>query len=171
MNSTFEQVIDGNNIMLNDLQNNNDVLDMGDPDFACSFCGALMWYQERIHKDRNSATPLFSLCCGAGKVKIPFLKDPPATLKNLLFRVDSRSNNFLENIRSYNMMFSFTSMGGKIDTSVNNGNGPYVFRLHGQNCHMIGSLMPESGSNLKFAQLYIYDSENEVSNRAGAIRC
>ncbi|KAF7826476.1 uncharacterized protein G2W53_017640 [Senna tora] len=39
-------------------------------------------------------------------------------------------------------MFAFTSMGGKIDHSVNNGKGPYVFRLHGQNMHLLGSLPP-----------------------------
>nr|XP_048318610.1 uncharacterized protein LOC125418353 [Ziziphus jujuba var. spinosa] len=56
-------------------------------------------------------------------------------------------------------------MGGKIDSSVNRGRGPPVFRLHGQNYHKIGSLLPPEGSLLKFAQLYIYDTENEVSNR------
>ena len=67
-------------------------------------------------------------------------------------------------------MFSFTSMGGKIDKKFNNGSGPYVFKLHGQNYHRIGSLLLEEGSTTKFAQLYIYDTENEVSNRARVIR-
>ncbi|KAM0064560.1 putative helitron helicase-like domain-containing protein [Helianthus debilis subsp. tardiflorus] len=62
-------------------------------------------------------------------------------------------------------MFSFTSMGGKIDSSINKGKAPYIFRLSGQNYHSIGSLLPTNGSKPKFSQLYIYDTENEVSNR------
>lgn len=62
-------------------------------------------------------------------------------------------------------MFSFTSMGGKIDSSINKGKGPYIFRLSGENYHSIGSLLPDDGLKPKFSQLYIYDTENEVSNR------
>nr|GEZ14365.1 hypothetical protein [Tanacetum cinerariifolium] len=72
--------------------------------------------------------------------------------------------------RAYNMMFSFTSMGGKVDSSVNKGCGPYVYRLQGQNYPLMGSLLPVAGSTPKFSQLYIYDTENEVSNRKNAIR-
>jgi len=62
-------------------------------------------------------------------------------------------------------MFSFTSMGGKIDKSINKGKGPYVFRLSGQNYHSMGSLLPDVGETPKFSQLYIYDTENEEVNR------
>ncbi|XP_019152280.1 PREDICTED: uncharacterized protein LOC109149095, partial [Ipomoea nil] len=61
-------------------------------------------------------------------------------------------------------------MGGKIDRTLNNGTAPPVFRLHGQNFHLLGSLMPEFGSRPKFAQLYIYDTQNEIQNRIDAIR-
>ncbi|XP_052206923.1 uncharacterized protein LOC127811252 [Diospyros lotus] len=60
-------------------------------------------------------------------------------------------------------------MGGKIDTSVHHGKSPPVFRLHGQNYHMIGSLLPTEGSIPKFAQLYIYDTANEVANRMNVV--
>ena len=93
------------------------------------------------------------------------MRELPTTLKNLRSSVDQRSKRFLENIRGYNMMFSFTLMGGKIDASHNDGGGPYVFRLNGQNYHRIGSLIPGEGATPKFAQLYIYDTENEISNR------
>ncbi|XP_035835299.1 uncharacterized protein LOC110888420 [Helianthus annuus] len=62
-------------------------------------------------------------------------------------------------------MFSFTSMGGKIDKSINKGRGPNIFRISGQNCHLMGSLLPQDGSKPKFSQLYIYDTDNEISNR------
>lgn len=67
-------------------------------------------------------------------------------------------------------MFSFTSLGGRIDRSVNEGNGPPVFVMCGENYHRIGSLVPAPGSAPKFAQLYIFDTHNEVSNRLHVVR-
>ncbi|GJX76229.1 uncharacterized protein Tco_0323040 [Tanacetum coccineum] len=72
--------------------------------------------------------------------------------------------------KTYNMMFSFTSMGGKVDHSVNIGPGPYCFRLHGQNYHRLGSLLPVNDAKPKFSQLYVYDTDNEDQNRIDAIR-
>ena len=84
---------------------------------------------------------------------------------------DAKSQHFKNNIRTYNNMFAFTSMGGKINDSINKkGRGPYVFRLHGQTYHSIGSLLPAPGMPPKFEQLYIYDNENETENRATALR-
>ncbi|XP_031106349.1 uncharacterized protein LOC116011002 [Ipomoea triloba] len=60
-------------------------------------------------------------------------------------------------------------MGGKIDRSINVGTSPPVFRLHGQNFHLIGSLLPQQGQRPKFAQLYIYDTQNEVNNKMNAV--
>ena len=61
-------------------------------------------------------------------------------------------------------------MGGKIDKSVNCGGGPYVFRLYDQNYHIIGSLLSMEGTMPKFAQLYVYDTANEVFNRIIALK-
>ncbi|XVF50692.1 hypothetical protein PTKIN_Ptkin04bG0122800 [Pterospermum kingtungense] len=55
--------------------------------------------------------------------------------------------------------------GGKIDDDINRRPGPYVFRIMGQNYHKLVSLLPLDGQRPRFAQLYIYDTENEVSNR------
>jgi hypothetical protein len=60
-------------------------------------------------------------------------------------------------------------MGGKVDSSINRGNAPFVFRLSGENYHCIGSLLPPDGSEPKFSQLYIYDTDNEVANRQGVL--
>jgi hypothetical protein len=62
-------------------------------------------------------------------------------------------------------MFSFTSFGGEVVTRANDGRGPPNFVISGQNYHRIGSLIPNEGQRPKFAQLYIYDTENEVQNR------
>lgn len=68
------------------------------------------------------------------------------------------------------LQHDFTSLGGKIQSSINNGSSPYTFLLHGQNYHLLGSLLPEEGTTPKFSQLYIYDTENEVRNRMRAVR-
>ncbi|KAF7839544.1 DNA helicase PIF1, ATP-dependent [Senna tora] len=134
------------------------------PTFECEFCGALLWFEERVNKAKRSMHPKFSLCCMQGNVVLPPVKRLPKLLERLFTRKDPRSAEFMREIRNYNNMFVFTSMGGKIDYTVNNGKGPYVFRLHGQNMHLIGSLLPCNGERPKFSQLYIYDTDNEVSN-------
>ena len=69
----------------------------------------------------------------------------------------------------YNSLFSFTSTGGRVDNTYNNGGGPYCYRLNGQNHHKIGSLKPLPGEIPKYCQLYIYDTDHELSNRMAAI--
>ena len=65
-------------------------------------------------------------------------------------------------------MFAFTSLGGKVDRSVNNGTCPYVFHLNGQN-YRIGSLLPIEGKKPTFAQLYNYDTDNEIGHRIDTV--
>ena len=59
---------------------------------------------------------------------MPYFRDPPPLLKSLFFDMKNpHSKIFLENIRAYNNMFSFTSMGGKINTAINTQvRGPYT---------------------------------------------
>ncbi|XP_012834976.1 PREDICTED: uncharacterized protein LOC105955730 [Erythranthe guttata] len=153
-----------------DAVDDTDYEDLGDQTYECPFFGSMMWYGERIDKHRQTSRPKFGLCCMSGKVQLPKIRDAPPTLNNLVFGTDRRSKHFQENVRSYNMMFSFTSLGGKVQTSINNGSGPYTFLLHGHNYHLLGSLLPEEGTRPKFAQLYIFDTENEIHNRIDAVR-
>ena len=62
-------------------------------------------------------------------------------------------------------MFAFTSMGAKIDNTVNSQQGPYIFKINGQCHHLMGSLLPIDGESPRFAQLYIFDTNNEIANR------
>ncbi|XP_066161913.1 uncharacterized protein [Oryza sativa Japonica Group] len=62
-------------------------------------------------------------------------------------------------------VFASCSMGAAIDKSINTGNAPYVFKINGVVHHRIGTLVPSCGSPPKFAQLYVYDPENELQNR------
>nr|GEY15873.1 helitron helicase-like domain-containing protein [Tanacetum cinerariifolium] len=57
------------------------------------------------------------------------------------------------------------SLGAQIDESINNGHGPYVFKISGQLYHWIGLMCPAKGAPPRFLQLYIYDTGNEVDNR------
>ncbi|CAH1414277.1 unnamed protein product [Lactuca virosa] len=141
-----------------------DYLDHGDQNVLCQTCFAKLWKDESI-KCRKKDNENYSLCCGYGKVELPELKNAPPSYEILFKSGDSKSKYFMKNIRSYNSMFSFTSMGDKIDSSINRGNAPYIFRLSGQNYHSIGSLLPNQGFKPKFSQLYIYDTDNEIANR------
>ena len=133
--------------------------------YMCGKCGAKVWFEERAEKSPNRNKLEFSICCMKGKVLLPHIRKPPALLWNLIHGVHDKSDHFLGNIRLYNNMFSFTSLGGVVNTSSNDGGGPPQFCLSGQNYHRIGTLLPVDGSMPQFAQLYIYDTKNEVSNR------
>ncbi|PWA97757.1 helitron helicase-like domain-containing protein [Artemisia annua] len=101
----------------------------------------------------------YHLCCGNGKVFMQPEPDPPEYIKKLL-----GDATFMENIRAYNQMFAMTSFSVTIDSTVNQGRGPYVFKVSGQIYHRIGSLCPTGDDDPKFLQLYIYDTRNEVRN-------
>ncbi|XP_035837130.1 uncharacterized protein LOC110926747 [Helianthus annuus] len=120
-----------------------DYVDHGDQSLTCGLCFAKLWATEGGKGRITLQKQTYSLCCG----------------------YDQESKFFLKNIRRYNSMFSFTSMGGKVDTKINKGNAPYVYRISGQNAHSMGSLLPKEGAQPKFSQLYIYDTENELANR------
>jgi hypothetical protein len=130
-----------------------------------------MWYQERKHKSRHTLAPVFQMCCANDKVQLPPLRQPPPLLNHLFFdQTSPHSKLFQKNIRIYNAMFSFTSPGMKIDDKDKQGRGPPNIRIQGQTCHRMGSMLPNLGEKPKFAQLYIYDTENEIENRIHPFR-
>ncbi|MCI16026.1 ATP-dependent DNA helicase PIF1 [Trifolium medium] len=59
-------------------------------------------------------------------------------------------------------------MGGRIESD--SGPGPPHFVIYGQNYHQLGSLVPSPGQRPKFAQLYIYDTQNEIPSRLSHFR-
>ena len=138
----------------------------------CQFCSALLWFNERIERYKDEDDLQFALCCSNGKIKVPFLQKPPPLFRSLFFNKNTNdSRNFLSNIRAYNNMFSFTSMGGKIDTTINaRGKGPYTFIMGGQNYHYLGSLLPNEGTHPIYSQLYLHDTDNEIQNRISVSR-
>ncbi|XP_028944574.2 uncharacterized protein [Malus domestica] len=144
-----------------------DYVDFGPRNSQCQYCGALFWSTERLKTNVSSIRrPQFTACCMSQKVKFPPVKPTPAYLEHLLNSTNSQeSSHFKTNVRLYNSMMAFTSMGAKVDASINKGQGPYVFKINGQVHHLMGSLLPPEGESPKFAQLYIYDTQNEINNR------
>ncbi|GJZ17098.1 hypothetical protein Tco_0553221, partial [Tanacetum coccineum] len=104
--------------------------------------------------------PINKRCCNSGRVTLRAPPEYPEYIKRLY-----ADAHFMENIRAYNQMFSMTSLGANVDSSINNSKGPYMFRISGQIYHWIGSMCPEEGNTPRFLQLYIYDTTNEVSHR------
>jgi len=67
-------------------------------------------------------------------------------------------------MRQYNMALAFMSLGVTEDKNVNRRGG-WVFRVHGELCHLIGSLHPDDGNPPSYAQLYIYDAHLALAQR------
>ena len=142
----------------------------GTPDYECSYCHAVFWYAERVRSNQQDSSIRYNNCCKGGKISIPPFKPRPEPLASLArFDGDATSRKFIRNIRQYNCLFAFTSMGAQIDNSVNDGRGPPLFKFCGQVHHRIGTLLPDDGSPPRFIQLYIYDTTNEVQNRINAL--
>lgn len=96
---------------------------------------------------------------------MPLLRDPPTELRGLLSVGTAGSLEFFNKGRVYNNMFAFCSFGGNVDNSMNNGRGPYVFRVGGRIYHSLGSLVPPEGLTPTFAQIYMYDGQEAVGHR------
>ncbi|PWA73313.1 hypothetical protein CTI12_AA260590 [Artemisia annua] len=143
-----------------------DYIDHGNPIFKCGDCNALLWHSESMVGSTHVGNGSYSHCCGRGKVMLTNeIVNPPPLLLDLISGNNPKSNSFIDNIRRYNAMFAFTSIGAKQDNTVNQGYGPYCYRIQGENYHQMGTLLPKRGKPPVFAQLYIYDKASEIQNR------
>ncbi|PIA31356.1 hypothetical protein AQUCO_05000025v1 [Aquilegia coerulea] len=52
-----------------------------------------------------------------------------------------------------------------MDNRILKGRGPTSFTIHGELCHRIGSLLPESDKSPSYSQLYIYDPQVAFDSR------
>ncbi|KAM5582463.1 hypothetical protein ABKV19_002737, partial [Rosa sericea] len=119
----------------------------------CPHCHARQFYHES--KD---------MCCLNGKIVIPPVQSPPEMAE--LFSAETpRGAHFRRNIRAYNHVFSFTSMGVHVDQNLATGGGTFTFRAQGSIYHKIGTLLPNEDNRPRFLQLYIYDTDHELQNR------
>jgi len=121
----------------------------------CPSCAALHWLDKHLAMS-SRRNPTFGMCCYSGKVSLPPLHAIPPELYHLLAdHTDPRGTAFQDNIHNYNNMLAMTSVGRQLDHTLNNGGGPWVFKLHGQLTHRIGSLLPQPIFAPSHAQLYI----------------
>ncbi|PKK65714.1 hypothetical protein RhiirC2_808469 [Rhizophagus irregularis] len=90
-------------------------------------------------------------------------------LYNLLTSNDPNTDKpYVDNIRAYNSIFAFTSLGANIDEDLANAKeGVYTFQIQGALYHRIGGLMPKENYPPAFAQIYFYDSnmDNQLKRR------
>lgn len=118
-----------------------------------------------MHNNYYVANSKFQICCGNRKAELPKLKEPPPIRHLLFHNGDTRSKNYKQHIRFYNMMIAFTSLGVKCDNRFNNGRCPPTLQIQGQTCQRICSLLPTYGQIPNFPKLYIYVTQNEVQNQ------
>uniref|UniRef100_A0A8D8YMS1 ATP-dependent DNA helicase n=2 Tax=Cacopsylla melanoneura TaxID=428564 RepID=A0A8D8YMS1_9HEMI len=131
---------------------------IGSMSSVCDQCGAKKW------KDESKG-----LCCSSGKVKLEPLFSPPEPLKSLLFDSLPDSIAFRRLIRLYNAIFQMTSFGGKVLNE--NGYNP-TYRVQGQVYHRIGSLIPASGEDPQFLQIYfVGNTADELQARLSINGC
>lgn len=137
----------------------------GPMNVECPHCQALHWPAERL-KHSSARHPQFGFCCNSGQVQIPLPKEPPSEYKEILDDTGVFGRIFRDKIRMFNAVLSFTSLGVQVDESINRrGHGPYVFKIHGELCHLVGSLLPIEGRQPSYAQLYIYDPHSALQHR------
>ncbi|CAI8617980.1 unnamed protein product [Vicia faba] len=81
------------------------MIDLGEPLYVSSYCGAQMWYEERSNKcDNTTINVTFLLCCLKGVVELPYELSPQNLLINLMNGQESRSKHYKENIQAYNKL-------------------------------------------------------------------
>ncbi|PWA34964.1 helitron helicase-like domain-containing protein [Artemisia annua] len=129
--------------------------DLGDCNERCHYCKAAFWHEERLKGHRDAR---YHLCCGGGKIYMQSEPDPPDYIKQLLSDAA-----FMQHIRAYNQMFAMTSFGANIDNTVNQGRGPYVFKVSGQIYHQIGSLCPTGDDRPCFLQLMNHFTNSDTN--------
>jgi len=72
-------------------------------------------------------------------------------------------------VRHYNNAFAFTSICAKIDEELAKAlRGGFTFRAHGALYHRVSTLHPPPGVAPSFAQLYVFDTEDEQFQRRRA---
>jgi hypothetical protein len=105
----------------------------------CPSCKALYWLDERLAKS-SKVNPKFGICCYQGKISLSPLQPAPPELYDLLTDQELIVRAFHNHICNYNSALAMTSMGRKLDYSVNNGGGPWLYKLNGELIYRAGSL-------------------------------
>ncbi|KAH1229073.1 ATP-dependent DNA helicase PIF4 [Glycine max] len=141
-NDLLQQTYEGSS---NDSTENAGYIDLGDASETYAYCQVAMRYQERTRKNRNQANAKY-------------------TWEGYNFLFSRILQCFCNN---YYVIKNHTKSQDRYKCAQRKG--PVIYKIHGQACHLIGSLLPMPQKPPKFAQLYIYDTKNEIQNKIGAV--
>ncbi len=83
-------------------------------DQICSHYDAKFWIDER-DCNSNQRSLIFVICCAGDKVHLLLLLKPPLYLINLYISSESNANLFHKNIRGYNSVLAYTSLGANVN--------------------------------------------------------
>ena len=89
----------------------------------------------------------------------PWNTRTPDPLLSLISGAHGDSKEFHANIREYDALMSFASVGGDLDIEMIRRPGCYVYRIHGPIYHRIGSVAGNAGALPKFGKIYLFDTE------------
>ncbi|XP_035233479.1 uncharacterized protein LOC118205294 [Stegodyphus dumicola] len=129
---------------------------VGSMEGSCDLCNGLFFTGERNARGR------YMHCCNNGKI-VEAERRYPEEWRNLMNGNHPFSEEFYANIRTYNCLLSFASMGANIEMPT--GSGPYCFRIHGAIYHRTSHLHPPHAGQEQYAQLYILDSDQALRQR------
>ncbi|KAH9096265.1 hypothetical protein Ae201684P_009499 [Aphanomyces euteiches] len=123
---------------------------MGASRSICPHCEANFWPGEE--KD----------CCDSGARVLP-VATWPDTPEFREYIDLYKTRGFVNNIRRYNALFAFTSVGTK--EIIHGNGGPRSYTIQGELHLSIGPLLPADEEQASYAQIYITDPETQASIR------
>jgi len=110
----------------------------------------------------TSKNSFYNSCCKAGEVKVDYLREPPAFLKDLYDNQETSGKQFRSNIRWYNSLFAFSSIRCEAhNASVHN----MPVQIHGTMYHIQGPLETNRVEDARYSQLYLYDPNIAAAQR------
>lgn len=112
----------------------------------------------REDRQRNELT----MCCQKGKVHVPPFSEPPEELRQMICNTQHPLHKeLMKNINNYNNGFAVASVVA--ETVAVGGNGPPVYKIHGQMYHHLSSLY--TNERPCFGQYFILDTDDALNER------
>ena len=135
---------------------------LGAMNLHCVHCDAAHFSCERVGGTLTS--PHFASCCDSDKGRLTDILQPlpdiPDDLQQLLSDNNPHNCQFRSDIRAYNSVLAFTSVGVALNEDLGDRTGGvFTYRIRGELRHRIGSLAPPAGEPPDFAQFYTVDGD------------
>ena len=142
----------------------NNPLSFGHMTTTYTHCTAFHWLAKRL-KGSSISSPVFSICCHHGKVRLEKLRNPPNQLRTFFTANSTQAKEFCNSIRQYNSALAFTSFTAKEQDVNAGGGGPWVWKTEYTIYHRAGSILPYADRTPTYAQLYFYDPIDALNYR------